>query len=237
MSPKPLTQASYLVVIVTIILSNSGPAAAQSMTRDEALNQILESLIAVPETERTGAFYMMEHEVTNEIWDAVLGQDSIHSCPTCPHVFTSWFDAMNFCDQVAQLAGLPFRLPTMDEWQQAATYGERLAFNFSGSNDIDEVAWYEDNSGGQLHEVKTKMPNALGFYDLTGNAVEWTSTRDDCIVRGRKKRTICYYYITGGAASERKKFCKLNYYITSLADHETNVYGFRMAVTSLKGLK
>lgn len=237
MSSKPLMQARCLVIIAAIVLNYSGPAAAQSMTLDEALGQILESLIAVPETEFSGAFYMMEHEVTNEIWDAVLGQDSIHSCPTCPHVHTTWLDAMHFCNEVADLTGLSFRLPTMEEWEQAATYGEAKPFNFSGSNNIDEVAWYADNSDGHLHEVKTKMPNALGFYDLTGNAVEWTSSRDICFVRRYDEREVCSYFIRGGAASEKKKICKLNYYITSLADYDTNVYGFRMALTSLRGLK
>jgi formylglycine-generating enzyme required for sulfatase activity len=237
MLPQTAYQPTWLLIASACILVNSSPCIAQNISVDEALDQIIQSLIAVPETELTGAFYMMEHEVTNEIWDAVLAHDSIHPCPRCPHVYTSWLDAMHFCNEVAELTGLSFRLPTMDEWEQAATYGEARAFNFSGSNDIDKVAWYADNSDGHLHEVKTKMPNAMGFYDLTGNAVEWTSTRDICFVRRYDDREVCSYFIRGGAASEKKKFCKLNYYITSLADYDMNVYGFRLAVTSLKGLK
>lgn len=68
------------------------------------------------------------------------------------------------------------RLPTEAEWEYAAIGGqESRNFDYSGSNDINSVAWYEGNSKGQIHKVMTKRPNELGIYDMGGNVQEWCS--------------------------------------------------------------
>jgi len=72
-----------------------------------------------------------------------------------------------------------FRLPTELEWEWFARGGEvaiqdgTFDYEFSGSNNIDEVAWYCYNSGNQTHDVGTKKPNQLGLYDCSGNVLEW----------------------------------------------------------------
>ena len=72
-----------------------------------------------------------------------------------------------------------FRLPTALEWEWFASGGEiaiqdeTFNYTYSGSDNIDEVAWYEKNSGKQTHDVGTKKPNQLGLYDCTGNVWEW----------------------------------------------------------------
>ena len=72
-----------------------------------------------------------------------------------------------------------FRLPTELEWEWFARGGQKAIdegtfnYKYSGSDDINEVAWYYENSGNQTHDVGLKKPNQLGLYDCTGNVWEW----------------------------------------------------------------
>ena len=101
-----------------------------------------------------------------------------------PVEMVSYNDCIDFINKLNTfLAGqLPdgrkFRLPTEAQWEFAArggTKGKNNNNKYSGSNSIDDVAWYRDNSGGRTHPVKQKQPNELGLYDMTGNVWEWCS--------------------------------------------------------------
>ena len=123
-------------------------------------------------------YYIGQTEVTQELWYAVMGTNPSRFTRSSlnPVEEVSWDDCQEFIAKLNDLTGLEFRLPTEAEWEYAARGGNKSqGYKYAGSNTIDEVAWYDGNSGKGTHEVGTKAPNELGLYDMTGNVWEWCS--------------------------------------------------------------
>lgn len=120
--------------------------------------------------------YMIgETEVTQELWQAVMGSNPSYFKGTQnPVAQVSWEDCQKFIEKLNQLTGRQFRLPTEDEWEYAARGGQKsMGYKYAGSNTLRDVAWYKGNSKRKTHPVKGKQPNELGLYDMSGNVGEW----------------------------------------------------------------
>ena len=132
------------------------------------------------------SFYIGECEITQSEWEKVMGTSiqqhygkEITTCvdPDYPMYYVSWYDAKAFCDELSRQTGRTYCLPTEAQWEYAARGGRNDdGTTYSGSNSLDEVAWYRGNHiGSGCYYVKTRKPNGLGLYDMSGNVDEWCS--------------------------------------------------------------
>ena len=105
-----------------------------------------------------------------------------------PRSEVSWDDCQKFIRKLNSITGLKFRLPTEAEWEFAARGGNKSkGYRYSGSNNSYGVSWHIDNSDNKKHAVKTKLPNELDIYDMSGNVWEWCSDWYDSY-SNRKRR-------------------------------------------------
>ncbi|MBR5639258.1 MAG: formylglycine-generating enzyme family protein [Muribaculaceae bacterium] len=118
-------------------------------------------------------FYIGQTEVTQRLWSAVMDNNpsGFTGDLDLPVERVMWIECQDFVSRLSQLTGIDFRLPTESEWEYAARGGiYNHYYVYSGSNDIDEVAWHD---GDCTHVVAQKAPNELGLYDMSGNVFEW----------------------------------------------------------------
>ena len=127
----------------------------------------------------TNDYYIGKTEVTQALWMAVMGHNpSRFKGDNLPVENVDWRDCQEFISELNSLTGQNFRLPTEAEWEFAARGGNNSNhYQYSGSNELGDVAWYNGNSGDKTHVVATKQPNELGLYDMSGNVCEWCSDR------------------------------------------------------------
>ena len=135
--------------------------------------------------------FMGATEVPQLIYEKVMGKNpASHKGRQFPVESVSWYDAVEFCNTLSQMYNLKpayfvddkknvawdqeadgYRLPTEAEWEFCSKGGKD--FKYSGSDDIDEVGWYNQNSNGTSQVIATKKANDYGLYDMTGNVWEW----------------------------------------------------------------
>ncbi len=127
----------------------------------------------------TRDYYLQSTEVTQGQWEQVMGENqnrsSFKACGLdCPVENVSWNDAQEFIGQLNQLSKnkYTFRLPTEAEWEYAARAGGKREL-YSGSDILDKVGWYSENSGSATQSVGTRDANAFGLHDMSGNVWEW----------------------------------------------------------------
>ncbi len=201
------------------------------------------------------SFLMGESEVTQALWQAVMGSNpSSFKGDNLPVERVSWEDCQEFIRKLNEQTGQRFRLPTEAEWEYAARGGQKSrGYKYSGSNTLDAVGWYYENSGNRrlddsnwqsdqlnanncrTHEVKTKQPNELGIYDMSGNVWEWCqdwygSYSSSAQSNPTGASSGYYRVLRGGGWSSRARYCRVSYRSGRSPSYRDGDLGFRLAL-------
>ena len=172
------------------------------------------------------SYYIGETEITQAQWRAVMGSNpSTYKGDNHPVEKVSWDDAQEFCKKLSELTGKRYVLPTEAQWEYAARGGNQSnGYTYSGSNNVDEVAKY-DSRGGHSN-VKSKKPNELGIYDMSGNVYEWCS--DWYSSSYSSSSTGTYRVMRGGSWYTSASSCRVAFRGFLKPSTTNNFCGFRV---------
>ena len=148
----------------------------------------------------------------------------------------SWNNCQEFINKLNKITGKKFRLPTEAEWEYAARGGKKSqGYQYSGSNNISDVAWYEDNSGNNPQDVGSKQANELGIYDMSGNVWEWCQDRygkysSSSQTNPTGANSGSDRVFRGGGWDISARFCRSSYRDNIAPDYR-NFLGFRLVLS------
>ena len=164
------------------------------------------------------SFAIGETEVTQELWEAVMGSNpSCNIGTNLPVEQISRDDCSAFISKLNRLTGRNFRLPTEAEWEYAARGGKNSkGYKYAGDDIINSVAWYDNNSDGETHPVAQKHPNELGLYDMSGNVWEFCQDYyDKDYYSNSPVNNPCnttpssWFTMRGGGVVNIKRYCRV----------------------------
>ena len=156
----------------------------------------------------------LQVELVDNKWQAKTGKENY------PMVMVSYYGAVEYGKWIGA------KLPTEIQWKYAASGGSKSKhFTYAGSNNLDTVGWYKNNSQQQSHPVGEKQPNELGIYDMSGNAWEW------CMNDSLKSDTdFCVH--SGGSWYAGEQPSSINAHYGNTPTHFSNSVGFRVVFSS-----
>ncbi len=193
------------------------------MAKEFYQTKILENFVLVSTDGRKELedFCICKYQVTQKEWKAVMGiNPGRFKGDNNPVENVPWNEARDYIKKLNEKTGLKYRLPTENEWEFAARGGlKSKGFEYSGSDNIDKVAWNSGNSEYQTHPVGELEANELGIFDMSGNVWEWTSTE---VERVR--------IIRGGSCDDVAEYCRVVYRRMSHPGNREDYIGFRLAL-------
>jgi formylglycine-generating enzyme len=195
----------------------------------------------------TNPYLISQFVVTQSIYDSImdsgLSDFDIYE-NNFPVINVSWNDAINFCKKLTEYVrekyDIPmefeYTLPTEAEWEFAAKGGViSSGYKYSGSDNLDSVAWYRTNSGEKMHNIALKQPNELGIYDMSGNVLEWCQ---DWYFRYSARKAVNpsgmrygkYKVVRGGGYINNELFCRTSSRSWDLPNSKYDNVGFRVVL-------
>jgi sulfatase modifying factor 1 len=185
-------------------------------------------------------FEIGKYPVTQKLWQEIMGSNPSHfkENENCPVENVSSEDTQAFLKKLnTRFPGRQYRLPTEAEWEYAARGGTQYkGFEFAGSNDPDDVAWYNQNAGLKTHPVGLKKANELGIYDMSGNAWEWCADWYATYTSGSQTNpegpsSGSSHVLRGGSWYGGPKYCRVAGRYSDSPTFRGGNIGFRLART------
>ena len=187
----------------------------------------------------TNDYYMGKYEVTQALWQTVMGSNPsrFKGSNNLPVECVSWDDCQEFIRKLNIMTGRSFRLPTEAEWEYAARGGKKsCGYQYSGSSNILDVAWYWDNSLDGTHVVGMKQANELGLYDMTGNVFEWCKDwygayRSSSLINPAGTASGADRVCRGGGWGSSMRCCRSSYRDYYPPNYRYGNLGFRLVLS------
>jgi len=193
------------------------------------------------------SFSIGQTEVTIALWNAVKGGYSNPDILECPYfcdnlvsqsglIIDPKWEAYSFIEALNSITGKSFRLPYEEEWEFAARGGNMSrGYKYAGSDNLDEVAWFDANSSGHVNLVCTKAPNELGLYDMSGNVLELCDNEFMDYQDGNGFG-LDQYDVRGGSWYNCSRDCRVSarYYDLWTGNVSEKTIGFRLALGDSK---
>ena len=186
-------------------------------------------------------FSLQKTEVTQGQWMAVMGSNPsyFNECgDDCPVENVSWDEGQEFIRRLNEKTGMKYRLPTEAEWEYAARAGSTTRYPCGDDEGcLDDIAWYDANSGGKTHPVGQKQPNAWGLYDMSGNVWEWCRDwyasdyyKKSPVKNPEGPETGSARVFRGGCRGSNAGDCRSSYRFHHNPSYEDIALGFRLVL-------